>query len=123
MKFEWKFGFGEVIAILALVFSAVSLWQSHEALTQNLPSISVREDRVLAGPFLNPVLKKREHLMYARFVITNLGGRTVTFLGFEQNPRIPLIRGLDTLTTGPDLSAEIPSRFVVLNDFADEIRL
>jgi len=117
---EGKIGWSEILAAVALILSAISLWQSQKAASQNIPAVSVKEDQIVGGPYFNDSLKRWEHLVYARFLITNLGGRATTFLGFEPTSRPP---GVIALTGNHGQPAPgLVSKLLIINELPEEIR-
>jgi hypothetical protein len=119
-KFEEKIGWSEVVASLALLVSLASGWASYKAVTENRPALSVKEDQVVGGPYFNEAIQRWQHLVYARFIVTNLGGRPTTLLGFEANPRVPVVMGLSG--TNAHVSADLVSKYLILDSLPEDIR-
>lgn len=89
---ENKFGWTQLIAVLALIVSICSpLYMSYQGRKNAEPRVIVEEDTPFTGSFYDDTLSKWRFFTYNRILITNKGGRTVTLIGMYPSKDLPVI--------------------------------
>lgn len=93
-KFENKIGWSEAFALLAIIISIISLYQSYRVEQSALPNIVVTEKTPTIIVSYDTQQRQWIYLTYNRIIITNRGGRTVTLIGIrppEEPEELPMV--------------------------------
>ena len=106
IHFDPKFGWSELLSLLALLFSLVALWQVSVQGRQNLPEVVI-DRRVPLVLISDDPTKHEEINVGLGFVITNRGGRPVSLLQIEQTDLPPFLRfAQSTADEDPHIEAD-----------------
>lgn len=105
-QFERKFGWPEVIALIALVISAWAAWYTRAQVVQNLPDL-IFDSSTALRIISNKPEEKSTFTSILPINITNRGGRTATLVRLESDTLPPILQVVDgKVKTEHDLEAE-----------------
>lgn len=86
-RFEVKFGWSELIALIALIVAAFTCWQDFK---DKKADIQVSTELNEGGPYQDVVSKQWQNFSYYRIRISNNGGRKLTLVGMRSSKDAPL---------------------------------
>lgn len=99
-KFEKQAGWGEIIAFIALIVAALSLYLQ---ITSNRAEISMTNDKLISANFTDKDGKKKFFGFY-RALIANNGNKSVTLVGLKPHEKLGIVLttqyGSNSLTKG-----------------------
>ena len=117
IKFEKKFGYPELIALIAIIVSVISYRQSNKA---SLPSIEVNEDLAGAGVYDSDDEGKK-YFSYTRIMIANQGGKAVSLIGVKA-PEESLFPNMFLGRVRADSTEEIPVEIFLVDEYLEVIK-